>query len=76
MTEARAFLAVADHDRYAVAFWLALFGGLREGEILGLRWDDVNWIAGTISVRQILTIADGTTQFGPPKTARAAAPSR
>jgi len=47
------FLAHADvHDeRLAAGWWLALTGGLRRGELCGLRWSDVDLVAGQISVR-------------------------
>ncbi|WP_236013224.1 site-specific integrase [Paenibacillus glycanilyticus] len=41
-------------DRYYCAFLLALTTGMRQGEILGLRWQDVDLKNRTISVRQIL----------------------
>jgi integrase len=47
------FLAHADaHDeRLAAGWWLALTCGLRRGELCGLRWRDVDLVAGQISVR-------------------------
>ncbi len=49
--EAAALLAaVPDRDR---AIWAtALYAGLRRGEIMGLRWTDVDLKAGTIHVRR------------------------
>src|SRR6478609_4074481 len=47
----------------AVAF------GMRQGELLALRWSDVDFEAGTISVRHILQRAVRT--LGQPKTERA-----
>lgn len=43
---------------------VAVHTGLRQGELLGLRWADVDLDAGTISVQRSLD-ADGT--FNPPK---------
>ena len=39
--EALCFLAAAVEDRYHAVYVLALVGGLRQGEILALRWRDV-----------------------------------
>lgn len=44
--------------------------GMRRGETLGLRWKDVDFDNGRVSVRQQLVKANGTTGFGQPKTAK------
>jgi integrase len=44
-------LAVADQDRLHAAWRLSLYG-LRRGEVLGLRWEDVDLENGTLSVRR------------------------
>ncbi|NGM83376.1 site-specific integrase [Paenibacillus sp. 7124] len=46
--------------RYYEAFHLALATGMRQGEILGLRWRDVDLERGIVSVRQTLS-HDGKT---------------
>ena len=38
---------------------LALFAGLRRGEIIGLQWENVDFEAGTIKVRHSYSSADG-----------------
>jgi integrase len=40
--QVRAFLAVAAEDRLHAAWRMSLYG-LRRGEVLGLRWDAVDW---------------------------------
>jgi integrase len=51
--EVRRFLTVAQEDRLAAVWRLALATGLRRGELLGLQWDDVG--DGSVSVsRQVL----------------------
>lgn len=48
------FLDAIDSHRMAPAFYLAACTGMRRGEVLGLRWRDVDLDAGQISVRQAL----------------------
>jgi len=56
------FLKTArEHEpRLYIAFHLALLTGMRQGEILGLRWQDVEFERGNIVVRQTLS-HDGKT---------------
>lgn len=50
-------------------WWLALFYGMRQGEVLGLRWCDVDFDKHTIRIDQSLqTDTDGRLIFGPPKS--------
>jgi integrase len=58
---------VADHRLYAL-FHLVAFAGLRRGEVLGLRWQDVDFNRGTMIVRQQLVDIGHGLRFGPPKT--------
>src|SRR5262249_29057485 len=58
-------VAAATTKRWRVAFGLAAYAGLRLGEIRGLRWQDVDLDAGTVTVRRSL-LTDGTAK--PPKT--------
>ncbi|MFC9063045.1 tyrosine-type recombinase/integrase, partial [Streptomyces sp. NPDC057074] len=51
--EARKFLAANGH-RLQLLFELALHTGLRKGELLGLRWEDLNLDGGTASIRRTL----------------------
>jgi integrase len=53
--QARAFLEVVRGDRFEALYVLAIHCGLREGELLGLKWDDLNLDAGTLSVRRTLS---------------------
>lgn len=56
-TEVARVEAHIDGDRYTVA-WLLALSGLRRGEIAGLRWEDVDLDAGT------LTVATTRLRFG------------
>ena len=50
--DAARFLAAAEGHLYGMVFALALLTGLRKGELLGLRWQDVDLTTGQITVRQ------------------------
>ena len=52
--EAREFLAAASGHRLQPLFELALHTGLRKGELLGLRWEDLDLTGGTASIRRTL----------------------
>ncbi|MGA5642809.1 tyrosine-type recombinase/integrase [Streptomyces cinereoruber] len=52
--EARTLLASAQSHRLQALFELALRTGLRKGELLGLRWEDVDLNGGTASIRRTL----------------------
>lgn len=67
-SEVAAFLDhVADH-RLGALFEVLTFTGLRRGEALALRWQDVDLETGVIVVRSNLTEIRGTTVEGAPKT--------
>jgi integrase len=68
--ELRRFLDHVRDDRLFAAWRLAASTGLRRGELLGLRWQDVDLDAGLVSVRQTLTTVGNKVAFGEPKTAR------
>jgi integrase len=67
---ARAVLGTVRGDRLEALYMLLLAVGLRAGEALGLRWDDVDLDAGTIAVRRTLQRIDGEWCFQEPKTKR------
>ena len=50
--EAMTFLATAADDRLSPLWHLLLLEGMRRGEALGLRWQDVNWERGTAHISQ------------------------
>ncbi len=67
--EARAFLTATSGHRLSALFELALRTGLRKGELLGLRWEDLDLAGGTASIRRTLqrTNSSGLTAL-PTKT--------
>ncbi len=62
------FLEAAQEDRLHALFTLAATTGLRLGELLALRWSDINLAESTLTVRQTLTKNDGKFEIGTPKT--------
>lgn len=73
-TNRRAQLTVRQAGRVLAAtddarWWLAVFYGMRQGEVLGLRWCDIDFDNGLIHVVQTLQKGlDGKWFFGPPKS--------
>lgn len=53
--EIEQFLKVAQADRLYIAFLLAITTGMRQGEILGLRWKDIDFESGILYIRQTLS---------------------
>lgn len=45
--------------KYKTAVYIALFGGLRKGEIAGLNWEDVDFETGQISIKRTRMIQNG-----------------
>jgi integrase len=69
--EARAFLDHVANHRLRAGFTLALANGLRRGELLGLRWDDIDLDAGVLAVRRARVAAGYKVHEGDPKSGRA-----
>ena len=66
-----AFFAAASKDRFAALYVLAVTSGLRPGELLALKWEDVDLEAGALSVRRSVSedergpvIREGTKTSG------------
>lgn len=57
---AKAVLAAARGERLEALFVLALSLGLRRGELLGLRWEDVDVDAGELAVAHTLSYRPGS----------------
>lgn len=65
--ETRLFLGTAQGDRLEALYVVAISAGLREGELLGLRWTDVDLERGAVRVRQQLTRTKDGLSFTRPK---------
>jgi integrase len=69
--QARDFLKEAAQDRYNVLFAVALTTGMRPSEYLALKWPDVNFSKGTVSIARTLEpIKGGGWRFADTKRAR------
>jgi integrase len=67
-SEARKLLEVAQGDRLEALYVLAVHTGMRRGELLGLKWPDVDWENATVRVRRTLTRNGTGHVLGEPKT--------
>lgn len=67
--QARAFIAAAEGDPHAAVWYLALGMGLRRGECLGLRWSDVDFAGGRVTVTYSLQRQAGEWVLVEPKSA-------
>lgn len=68
--EAARFLghATAQRDPYAAVWRLLLVTGMRRGELLGLRWADIDLVEGLVTVRQARVVAAGKVITTTPKS--------
>jgi integrase len=65
--EVRKFIAKASKDRLHAAWRLSLYG-LRRGEVLGLRWSDIDLRARTLTVRQARVLVEYRVLIEEPKS--------
>lgn len=68
--QVRALLFAASGDRLEALYVLAVHTGMREGELLALRWADVDLEAATASVRRTLTTSGTALLTGDTKTGK------
>jgi integrase len=61
--EAQRFIAVADQSIYGPIWLLAVVTGLRKGELLGLRWQDISFEEKVLQVRQTVGALHGKVEF-------------
>ncbi|WP_371655528.1 MULTISPECIES: tyrosine-type recombinase/integrase [unclassified Streptomyces] len=66
--EAKRFLEAARADPLYPMFVLLVLYGLRRGEVLGLRWQDVDFEGSVLRIRQQVQRVGGALQQGPVKT--------
>jgi integrase len=66
--QARQFLDAIRSDRLEALYLVALGVGLRQGEILGLAWSDIDFEGATVTVRHALQRIDGSLELVEPKS--------
>ena len=67
--EVMQFLITIQGSSHEALYILAIKTGIRRGELLALKWSDLNWKNGTIRVqRQVQRIKEQGMIFRPPKT--------
>ena len=67
--EVKQFLTACDELRWKVAFLLAIHTGMRRGEILALKWSNVNFETETVKVEESLAYTkEQGLYFKAPKT--------
>jgi integrase len=67
--QSRQFLIAASGSTFEAVYYLALTTGMREGELLGLKWSDLDWNKSVLFVqRQLQQIKGKGYVLVPPKT--------
>jgi len=67
--QARQLVIASMNSRYGTLIYLALLTGMREGELLGLKWSDLDWEKGFLLVQRQLQRTKGHGRLlVPPKT--------
>lgn len=66
--QASAFLRAAEGNRLYALFVLAVTVGMRQGELIGLEWDDIDFAAGTLHVKRTLYENGSMFVIGTPKS--------
>lgn len=69
-TQVRALLEATRNDRLHPLWRLLAMAGMRRGEVLGLKWEDIDFAARRLSVRRSLIPLGGEVIVSEPKTAR------
>jgi integrase len=68
--ESQKLLIEARGERLEALYVLAIMGGFRQGELLALKWEDIDMVAGTVMVRRTLRIKRGRVIVTPPKSSK------
>jgi integrase len=66
--QVRVFLAATESDRLHALYVLAVDTGMRQGELFGLLWSEVDWSASTVGVVRSLEQKDGRHRLKDVKT--------
>ncbi|MFF0343479.1 tyrosine-type recombinase/integrase [Kribbella sp. NPDC004875] len=68
--ELRTFLGLAESHRLYAFYRLSAYSGARRGELLFLRWSDVDWATPAIHIRGTAGMVGGQRTEGTPKSGR------
>jgi integrase len=68
LAEAGRLIDTLRGDRLEALYAVALSVGMRQGEVLGLRWEDVDLDIGRITIRKQLQVINGQPTFTEPKS--------
>ena len=68
--QTKLFIKAIANEPLRRLFLVALFTGMREGEVIGLTWDNVDLKNGTIYITQQLQRHDGEYKLMPPKNSK------
>lgn len=71
-TQCRTFIDAIQSDRLAPLYHLLITTGMRRGEAIGLRWNDVDLDRDLLVVSQQITPVRGRSEVGAPKTRKGA----
>ena len=66
--ESRKLMEAVRGDKLEALYVLAVHTGMRQGELLALKWEDVDLNEGVIHIRRTLTRSGGRIALGEPKT--------
>jgi integrase len=66
--QAKCFLEACVYNRWGILFELLLVSGMRPGEALGLKWEDVDWKNNRIHVKRALSRTKEGWRLEEPKT--------
>jgi integrase len=69
--ELRVFLASVADDRLCALYTFASLTGMRRGELLALKWQDINMDTGQVAVRRSLVAVGAKVHEGTPKSGEA-----
>jgi integrase len=68
--EAKTFLKFASPTMYRTVFAVAITTGMRPSECIGLKWQDIAWERGTVSIKRTLRKGPtGQWEYGETKRA-------
>ena len=63
-------LEAARGDRFETVYVVAITTGLREGELLALRWEDIDLEESKLCVRRSPSVTKAGLSFNAPKSAK------